>query len=75
MADVTDVPGPAVTTNDEFVLIGRQGEGEITVAEVARHRTTNTWETVTGMARRLPRVYHARSGPEGVRTLVSGGLG
>ena len=75
MADVTDLPGPPVTVDDEFVLIGRQGGAAITVAELARLRTTNSWETVTSMARRLPRVYHARSGPEGVRTLVSGGLG
>jgi alanine racemase len=75
MADVTDVPGPPVTTADEFVLLGRQGAAEITVAELARGRTTNSWEAVTGMARRLPRVYHARSGPEGIRTLVSGGIG
>jgi alanine racemase len=75
MADVTDVPGRPVTTNDEFVLLGRQGAEAITAAELARLRTTNQWEIVTSMARRLPRVYHARSGPEGVRTLVSGGLG
>ena len=75
MADVTDVPGPPVTTADEFVLLGRQGSAEITAAELARRRTTNSWETVTSMARRLPRVYHARSGPEGIRTLVSGGIG
>jgi alanine racemase len=75
MADVTDVPGRPVTTDDEFVLLGRQGGDAITAAELARLRTTNQWETVTSMARRLPRVYHARSGPEGVRTLVSGGLG
>jgi alanine racemase len=75
MADVTDVPGPPVTTEDEFVLLGRQGSAEITAAELAQRRTTNSWETVTSMARRLPRVYHARSGPEGIRTLVSGGIG
>lgn len=75
MADVTDVPGAPVTTDDEFVLLGRQGAEEIDVRDLARLRTTNSWETVTTMARRLPRVYHARSGPEGIRTLVSGGLG
>lgn len=75
MADVTDVPGPPVTVDDEFVLLGRQHGAEITTAELARLRTTNSWEVVTNMARRLPRVYHARSGPEGIRTLVSGGLG
>ncbi len=75
MADVTDVPGPPVTVADEFVLIGRQGQAEITAAEVARARTTNTWEVVATMARRLPRVYHPVSGRVEVRTLVSGGDG
>ncbi len=75
MADVTDVPGAPVTTADEFVLLGRQGGAEIDAAELARLRTTNSWETVTAMSRRLPRVYDAGSGPEGVRTLVSGGIG
>jgi alanine racemase len=69
MADVTDVPGPPVGVDDEFTLIGRDGDEVITAAEVARSRTTNSWEVVTSMARRLPRVYHAASGPEGVRTL------
>ena len=72
MADVTDVPGPPVTVADEFVLLGRQGEESIEVGELARHRTTISWEVVTGMARRLPRVYHAADVPEGVRTLLGG---
>jgi len=75
MADVTDVPGPPVTVADDFVLVGRQGGAEIAVADVARARGTNTWEVVTGMARRLPRVYHAASGPPTVHTLVAGGVG
>lgn len=75
MADVTAVPGAPVTIDDEFVLLGRQGVEEIGASELARLRTTISWEVVTTMARRLPRVYHARSGPEGIRTLVSGGLG
>ncbi|MEO7663559.1 MAG: alanine racemase, partial [Candidatus Limnocylindrales bacterium] len=75
MADVTDVPGSPVGVDDEFTLIGRQGGDEITAADVARARTTNSWEVVTAMSRRLPRVYHAGSGPEGVRTLVSRGTG
>jgi alanine racemase len=75
MADVTDVPGSPVTVIDEFVLIGRQNALEIPVAEVARARGTNTWEVVTGMSARLPRVYHAASGPVGVQTLVTRGNG
>jgi alanine racemase len=70
MADVTDVPGPPVTPADEFTLIGAQGDERITVAELAQTRTTNSWEVVTAMARRLPRVYDAASGPVGLRTLT-----
>jgi alanine racemase len=70
MVDVTDVPGPPVGIGDEFVLIGEQGGERITVAELAQRRTTNSWEVVTSMSRRLPRVYDAASGPIGFRTLV-----
>lgn len=72
MADVTDVPGEPVTVDDEFVLLGRQGGESITAADLARRRTTNTWEVVTNLARRLPRVYHAAAGPVELRTLVGG---
>jgi alanine racemase len=71
MVDVTDVPGEPVSTADEFVLLGRQGTAGITAADLAAARGTNSWEVVTAMAARLPRVYHARSGPQGIRTLVS----
>ena len=70
MVDVTDVPGEPVTVDDEFVLLGRQGDLEISATALARARSTNSWEVVTTMARRLPRVYHAASGPQGLRTLV-----
>jgi hypothetical protein len=70
MADVTDVPGSPVTTADEFVLIGRQGNVEITAAEVARWRTTNSWEVVTAMSARLTRVYDAAAGLTGSRPLA-----
>jgi alanine racemase len=70
MADVTDVPGLPVDTGDEFVLLGRSGHEQISIGELARLRTTNTWEVVTDMSRRLPRVYHAAAGPVGLRTLT-----
>jgi alanine racemase len=73
MADVTDVPGAPVTTADEFTLLGAQDPDRIPVEELARLRTTNTWEVVTAMSARLPRVYHAASGPVGLRTLTSRG--
>lgn len=69
MADVSDVPGPPVGVADEFVLLGGAGEERITVAELAHERTTNSWEVVAGMARRVPRVYHAAAGPVGLRAL------
>ena len=56
--------------DDEFVLLGGQGTERITAEDLARLRTTNTWEVVTQMARRLPRVYHAAAGPVGLRTLI-----
>jgi alanine racemase len=71
MADVTDVPGPPVTVADEFVLLGRQGDREISAADLARLRTTNSWEVVTAMSGRLTRVYHAPAGLAGMRPLVS----
>ncbi len=75
MADVSAVPGPPVTVADEFVLVGRQGDQSITVDDIARARGTNAWEVVTGLSARLPRVYHAASGPTVVRTLISRGSG
>ena len=69
MADVTDMPGPPVTVADEFTLLGGVGDARISVGELAQERTTNSWEVVTAMARRLPRVYHAAAGPVDLRTL------
>ncbi len=70
VADVTDVPGSPVTVDDEFVLLGRQGDAEIGAVELAHARTTITWEVVAQMAGRLPRVYHAAAVPVGIRTLT-----
>ncbi|MEA2653852.1 MAG: alanine racemase [Chloroflexota bacterium] len=72
MADVSDLPGPPVDCDDEFTLIGGDGTERITAADLARERTTNTWEVVTAMSRRLPRVYHAAARPVGLRTLTEG---
>jgi alanine racemase len=72
MADVTDVPGPAVTEADEFVLIGRQGDEQITAHELASTCGTISYEIVTGMSRRMPRVYHAAGSPVEVRFLAGG---
>jgi alanine racemase len=72
MVDVTDVPGPPVGVDDEFVLLGSQGDDRITAADLAQARTTNSWEVVTSASGRLPRVYDASAGAVGLRTLISG---
>ena len=55
MADVTDLPQAAV--GDEAVLIGRQGDQEISAREVADRASTITWEIFTGIGSRVARVY------------------
>jgi alanine racemase len=70
MADVTDVPGRPVTEDDEFVLLGEQGDQRITAFELAAAGGTISYEVVSGMSRRVARVYHAAGSPEGVRTLA-----
>jgi alanine racemase len=54
MLDVTDIPG--VRQGDEVVLIGRQGNDEITVDEVARRLGTINYEVVSEILARVPRV-------------------
>ena len=74
LADVTDIPGPPVTVDDEFVLLGEQsgplGSASIGATELAQERTSISWEVVTQMSQRLPRVYHASAVPVGLRTLT-----
>ena len=71
MADVTDVPGPPVDVDDEFVLHrARRATSGSRAADLARRAPRTRWEVVTAMSRRLPRVYHAAAGPVGLRTLT-----
>ncbi len=53
VVDVTDAD--AVGLDDEFVLIGRQGDDEITADEVAAQRGTINYEVTTALRQRLPR--------------------
>jgi alanine racemase len=55
MIDVTEVPGVAL--GDEVVLWGKQGDGEIRVDEVAAWAETISYELLTTVGRRIPRVY------------------
>jgi alanine racemase len=70
MVDVTDVPGPAVTIDETFTLIGEQGEGRIGALEVAQWGNTISYEVVTAMSGRLPRVYYAAAEAVGMRAVA-----
>jgi hypothetical protein len=63
--------GETVDVDDEFVLLGPRA-ARIDVNELARARTTISWEVVATMAAGLPRVYTRTSFPVGVRTLTVG---
>ncbi|MGI6128575.1 MAG: alanine racemase [bacterium] len=53
--DVTDLPGVAL--GDEVVLIGKQGDDEISVADLAELCGTIDLEILCGITSRVPRVY------------------
>ena len=55
IVEVTTVP--RVKVSDEVVFIGRQGTEEITVDEVAGWMGTISYEVVSGISARLPRIY------------------
>ena len=55
MVDVTDIPGVAL--NDRVTLVGRNGNEEITMEQMAQTLDTINYEIVCGISRRVPRVY------------------
>lgn len=55
MVDCESIPD--VAAGDETVLIGAQGDEEITVAEVARRIGSILYEVTCAIGRRVPRVY------------------
>ena len=55
MIDVSHIADAAV--GDEVVLMGRQGDEEISVTELAERADTITWEIVTRIGSRVRRVY------------------
>jgi alanine racemase len=57
VVDVTGLEG--VAPGDEVTLIGRDGDEEITVDEVAAQVETISYEILTGLTPRLPRVERA----------------
>ena len=58
MVDVTDIP--EVTLNDRVVLVGKSGDEEITMEQLAAAMDTINYEVVCGISRRVPRVYCRR---------------
>lgn len=61
MVDVTDIPGVGV--GDEVVLIGRQGDENITLHEVAKAAGTISYEIMSRLSPRLPRVFRHTKRP------------
>jgi alanine racemase len=55
--DITDIPDARLW--DEAVLMGRQGEEEISVHEVARLKGSVSYDVLTAWRARLPRIYLA----------------
>jgi alanine racemase len=60
MVDITGIPEARMW--DEAVLMGRQGDEEITVHEVARLKNSVSYDVLTSWRGRLPRIYVNREG-------------
>ena len=55
MVDVTEIPG--TTVGDETVLIGQQGNDEITASEIATWTDTIPYEVLCAISPQIPRLY------------------
>jgi len=55
LIDITDA-GAAAAVGDEVVILGRQGDQEITADELAARIGTINYEIVTGISMRVPRI-------------------
>ena len=55
MVDVTHIPG--VQPEDPVVLVGQDGENEITMEEIAAATDSFNYEFMCGISRRVPRYY------------------
>jgi len=61
IVDVTDVT-KLVASGDSVVLVGRQGAGEISIAEFSDWSDSIPWETLCSVTKRVPRVYRTPLG-------------
>jgi len=55
VVDLTDVPGAKI--GDEVVLIGKQGDEEITLEEIAGARKTDLHDVCQSVRKHVPRLY------------------
>ncbi len=55
VVDITGVPG--VSSGDVATLLGPEGEESITLDDVAELAGTISYEVLTGLTRRLPRIW------------------
>lgn len=60
IVDVTDVS--SAETGDEAVLVGKQENEEISLAEFSRRADTIPWEALTAITKRVPRLYRTTLG-------------
>ena len=65
MVDVTGIPD--VSVNDQVVLVGRFGKEIITMEEISAAADSFNYEFVSGISRRVPRIYS--SGGKTVHTV------
>ncbi len=68
VADVTEVP--EVQLDDEVVLVGRQGDEQIAVEELAELCDTINYEILCGITARVPRVYRRAGQVVAVESLL-----
>ena len=55
MVDVTQIP--EAKCNDRVVLVGKSGDLEITMEQIAAAADSFNYEMVCGISRRVPRLY------------------
>ena len=60
--DITGLPEARLW--DEAVLMGRQGEEEISVHEIAKLKNSVSYDVLCGWRARLPRIYLGQTGPD-----------
>ena len=58
MVDVSDIPD--VSLNDRVILVGKSGNEEITMEQIAAAADSFNYEFICGISRRVPRVYSRR---------------